>query len=348
MINIIYFNMKKLLLLSIIPYLIISQEVTTEYMLHDGLERSYILYVPESYSNNTPVPLVLNLHGYSSNAGQQMIYSDFYNIAETEGFILVHPEGTVDTNDFQFWNSGDIFEIDDVGFLSSLIDTITSEYNINTDRVYSMGMSNGGFMSYRLACELSDKIAAIASVTGSMSTNQINSCNPTNPVPVMQIHGTTDPTVLYNGSAGIESINDVVLFWINHNSCNTQPVFNNITDNNVIDLCTAEHYIYSDGENGSSVELYKIINGGHTWPGAAIPFVGNNTNQDFSASEKIWEFFNKYNINGLINNNSQIEHFETKKTILKTIDILGRYSNKKGTYINIYNDGSVEKKQLLK
>lgn len=341
--------MKKIIiLLSIIPHLIISQEVTTETMLHDGLERSYILYVPQSYSSNTPVPLVLNLHGYSSNGGQQMIYSDFYNIAETEGFILVHPEGTFDSNEFQFWNSGDLSEVDDVGFLSTLIDNIVSEYNINEDRIYSMGMSNGGFMSYRLACELSDKIAAIASVTGSMSTTQLNSCNPSNPVPIMQIHGTSDPTVLYNGSFGIEPIEDVVLFWVNNNYCNTQPVFNNIADINTIDLCTAEHYLYENGNNDSSVELYKIINGGHTWPGAAIPLVGNNTNQDFNASEKIWEFFNKYDINGLSNNNTQIGYFETKKTILKTIDILGRCSNKNGIHLNIYNDGSVEKKHLLK
>ena len=331
-----------------ITNLVIAQSVTTETILHNGLERSYILYVPESYSENASNPLVLNLHGYSSNAGQQMIYSDFYNIAETEGFILIHPEGTIDSNGFQFWNSGDLFEIDDVGFLSTLIDTIASNYNINEDRIYSMGMSNGGFMSYRLACELSDKIAAIASVTGSMSTTQINSCNPTSPVPIMQIHGTSDPTVLYSGSFGIAPIDDVISFWVNTNNCITEPIFNIIPDVNLIDFCNAEHYIYNNGNNDSSVELYKIINGGHTWPGAAIPLVGNNTNQDFNASEKIWDFFNKYDINGLINNNSQIDYFETKKTIIKIIDILGRFSNKNGIHLYIYNDGSVEKKHLLK
>ena len=143
--------MKKILLIFIIiPYLIISQEVTVESFSYDGLERSYIQYVPTSYSESNPVPLVLNLHGYSSNAGEQMIYSDFYNIAETEGFILIHPEGTIDDAGFQFWNSGNISEVDDVGFLSALIDQIALEYNINLDRVYSMGMSNGGFMSYQL------------------------------------------------------------------------------------------------------------------------------------------------------------------------------------------------------
>ena len=337
--------MKKIItLLTIMPYFLMSQDVTTETILHNGLERSYISYIPESYSETTSTPLVLNLHGYSSNAGQQMIYSDFYAIAENEGFILIHPEGTTDDNDFQFWGSDVMSNVDDVDFLSALIDTIALEYNINLNRVYSMGMSNGGFMSYRLACELSDKIAAIASVTGSMTTGQIMSCNPDRPIPVMQIHGTADPTVLYNGNSwGIESIDDVISYWVDFNQCETNPIFNNIPDINLIDLCTAEHYVYGNGESGSSVELYKIINGGHTWPGAAIPLVGNNTNQDLNASEKIWEFFNKYDINGLINTNSSMPEIISEKTIVKTIDILGRSYTKKNIYMNIYNDGSIEK-----
>ena len=342
--------MKKLIkLLLITQYIILSQNVTTEILIHNNIERSYILYVPANYDSVNSVPLVLNLHGYSSNAGQQLIYSEFYEIADTEGFILIHPEGTIDDMGFQFWNSGYFSEVDDVGFLSTLIDTISSEYNINTNRVYSMGMSNGGFMSYRLACELSDKISAIASVTGSMSTNQINTCNPINPVPIMQIHGTLDPTVLYNGSSDIEAIDDVISFWVNFNNCNTQPIFNNIADVNLIDLCTAEHYIYENGDNETSVELYKIINGGHTWPGATIPLVGNNTNQDLNASQVIWEFFNKYDLNGLIKTNSNIQEPKVEKKKLKSIDILGRKTNKNiGFQLHIYDDGSVEKKYLVK
>ena len=342
--------MKKLLTLILItPYIILSQNVTTEILIHNNIERSYILYIPSNYDGINSVPLVLNLHGYSSNAGQQLIYSEFYEIADTEGFILIHPEGTVDNMGFQFWNSGYFSEVDDIGFLSTLIDTISSEYNINTNRVYSTGMSNGGFMSYRLACDLNDKIAAIASVTGSMSTSQINTCNPINPVPIMQIHGTLDPTVLYNGGSGIEAIDDVISFWVNFNNCNTEPIFNNIDDVNLIDLCTAEHYIYENGNNDTSVELYKIINGGHTWPGAAIPLAGNNTNQDFNASQVIWQFFNQYGINGLIETNSNIQEPKIKKKKLESIDILGRKTNKnKGFQLHIYNDGSVEKKYLVK
>ena len=346
--NKIYLKMKKILLLILIPYLLLSQEVTTETFYYDDLERSYILYIPETYSEQNPTPLVLNLHGYSSNAGQQMIYSEFYNIASLEGFILIHPEGTMDTNGFQFWNSGNLSSVDDVGFLNALIDQIALEYNINLNRIYCMGMSNGGFMSYQLACELSDKIAAIASVTGSMSINQIEVCNPTNSTPVMQIHGTSDPTVAYNGDIFVESIDNLISFWINVNNCNQTPNVNYLPDVNLVDLSNVEHYIYNNGINDSSVELYKIINGGHTWPGASIPLLGNNTNQDFNASEKIWDFFNKYDINGLIENNSYTIENISKKKILKSIDLLGRKSNEKNIFIDIYNDGSVKKNYLIK
>ena len=317
--------MRKLILIMLTPYIIFCQEVTETSILHDGLDRSYILYVPESYNENSPVPLILNLHGYSMNAGTQMVYSNFYPIADSEGFILVHPEGTYDENGFAYWNSAGITEIDDIGFLSALIDTIDANYNINLDRVYSMGMSNGGFMSYTLACEVSNKIAAIASVTGSMSTLQMSTCNPTHSMPVMQIHGTADPTVPYEGNdTFISAIDDIIAYWVNFNQCNSSAIVNNIPNINTLDLCETEHYIYENGINGSSVELYKIINGGHTWPGALIPLTGNNTNQDFNASEKIWDFFNKYDINGLINTSSQNEHYQNKPTVLKSIDLLGR------------------------
>ena len=343
------------LTLILLPYIILSQTVTEEFIVHDGLSRSYILYVPASYDGTQSVPLVLNLHGYTSNSGQQMIYSNFYTIADTEGFILVHPLGTNDINGDAFWNSDlSIYsmDVDDVSFLNTLIDLISSNYNINTDRIYSMGMSNGGFMSYTLGCVLSDKIAAIASVTGSMTEAQIDFCDPQNEIPVMQIHGTADPTVLYEGSSlgfEIESIDNVVSYWVNVNGCNTEPVVNNVPDINLLDLCNAEHYVYSNGTNNSSVELYKIINGGHTWPGAAIPLFGNNTNQDFNASEKIWEFFNKYDLNGLINNSSIKDFNDIQHILLKTIDILGREikERKNEQLFYLYDDGTAAKRIVI-
>ena len=259
--------MKKLLFFLSIPLLSLSQQITEDTIFHDGINRSYILYVPDSYSADQPASLVLNLHGYGMNAGEQMIYSNFYPIADDKGFILVHPQGTQDVVGSQFWNSGSGGQesnIDDVGFLSNLIDTLSDQYNI--DRVYSTGMSNGGFMSYRLACDLSHKIAAIASVTGSMTDFQLNACIPNQAVPTMQIHGTTDLVVPYEGNSmmGVVAIEDVVSYWVSVNQCETDPIITDVPDINMFDLCQAEHYVYENGVNGNSVEFYKIINGGHT------------------------------------------------------------------------------------
>tara|TARA_B100001142_G_scaffold330398_1_gene399270 strand:- start:19090 stop:20121 length:1032 start_codon:yes stop_codon:yes gene_type:complete len=337
---------KKILILLTATYTMLhAQQVMEEVIVHDDITRSYILYVPDSYSSLNPTPLVLNLHGYSSNAGQQMIYSNFYTLADLEGFILVHPQGTLDNQGFAYWNSGGITEVDDVGFLSSLIDTIATDYNINLDRVYSMGMSNGGFMSYTLACELSNRISAIASVTGSMIESQFLNCNSEHPMPVMQIHGTSDLIVPYEGNENIASIDNVISYWANFNQCSLDPVVSNVPDVNLLDLSQTEHYVYDSGLNGTSVELYKVIDGGHTWPGALIPLTGNNTNQDFNASQEIWNFFNKYDINGVINNTTTIlDQLPNTKICLRNIDLLGRDILKSNFVLSIFNDGSVEKK----
>jgi polyhydroxybutyrate depolymerase len=153
-------------------------------------------------------------------------------------------------------------------------------------------------MSYRLACELGNRITAIASVTGTMPTNTLSTCNPYKPTPVMQIHGTADATVPYNGNTGMAAIETVVNWWVNFNQCTTPPIITDVPNTNTSDMCTAENFLYPYGSNGSTVELYKITSGGHTWPGA--PITVGVTNQDFNASVEIWRFFSKYNTNGLL------------------------------------------------
>ncbi len=290
-----------LLLVSAFGY---SQQTIYDTIVHDGLQRSFILYVPQAYSPDAPAPLVINFHGYTSNAFAQMNYGDFRAIADTAGFLLAHPQGTLDNSGNTYWNANWGGTVDDIGFTEDLIDSLAANYNVNFDRVYSTGMSNGGFMSYTLACELSHRIAAIASVTGTMNTNQSNDCNPQHPMPIMEIHGTADNVVPYNGNAFMESIPNTLGYWVAFNDCSPDPEINFIPDINPNDGCTAEHYRYPSGTNGVEVEHYKIINGGHTWPGSPFPSGGGNTNQDFDASEKIWEFFAKYDINGslVINN----------------------------------------------
>ena len=293
--------MKKLLTLLIcLPLFSLGQQTINASITHGGLQRDYILYVPASYSSATAVPLVFNFHGYTSNANDQMWYGDFRAISDTAGFIIVHPMGTIDNTGATHWNVGwGGSTVDDIDFTEALMDDLIATYSIDNNRIYSTGMSNGGFMSYQLACELSDRIAAIASVTGSMNMGWFNSCNPNHPMPVMEIHGTLDPTVSYNTSSFTESIPDIMDFWANFNNCNNTPIVTNVPDINIMDGCTAEHQIWENGDNGATVEHYKIINGGHTWPGTVFASAG--TNQDINASAEIWRFFSKYDINGLIN-----------------------------------------------
>ncbi len=300
------------LLLSLcLPLLSIGQQTIDGSITFAGIQRDYILYVPEIYTPGEAVPLILNFHGYTSNAFEQLNYGDFRPIADTAGFIVVHPMGTVDLLGNTHWNVGwGTSSVDDLGFTAALIDSLSAEFSINQDRIYSTGMSNGGFMSYHLACELSERIAAIASVTGTMNVNQPATCSPGHPMPVMEIHGTADATVPYTGNFLFGTTPAAVAYWVNYNNCESTPSITAIPDTDGGDGCTAEHQVYTGGNNGSTVEHFKIINGEHTWPGSA--FGGLGTNQDIDACNEIWRFFSKYDIHGLINTTSVADGNLTK------------------------------------
>lgn len=289
-----------------------SQQVINSSLTLNGITRNYILFVPGAYDPATPAPLVFSFHGYSSNAALNMNYTGFTAISDTAGFILVHPDGTLDADNTPHWNVGGWTigsTADDVGFTEAMIDEISASYNINSNRVYSCGMSNGGYMSFKLACELSDRIAAIASVTGSMTPQISSACNPSHPTPVLQLHGTSDPTVPYNGSpTWTLSINDVIDYWVGINNCNTTPIITTIDDNDPSDGTNVEHYVYSGGDNGVTTEHFKVYNGEHDWFGVW-------GNMDINSSIEIWKFFSKYDMNGSMLNigdlsdNNNIEIF---------------------------------------
>ena len=263
-------------------------------MVHNGITRTYSIYLPAAYDGSVPVPVVFNLHGYTSNATEQSFYGDFKPIADTANFIVVHPNGTIQpgTTTTQFWNVGFFASpIDDVDFLETLLDQLISTYNVNEARVYSTGMSNGGYMSYTLACQ-SSRFAAVASVTGSMTTATLNGCNPTKPTPVMEIHGTADGIVPYIGTTGSSPIIDVLNYWAGFNNCPITPTVTQVPDLVLSDMATAEHWVYAPGSNGVTMEHFKVNNGGHTWPGAV--FNTGVTCMDFSASKEIWRFFSQF------------------------------------------------------
>ena len=212
-----------------------------------------------------------------------------------------------------------------------------------SDRIYSTGMSNGGYFSYHLACNLSTKIAAIASVTGAMSQYTQTICNPSHPTPVMEIHGTADLTVPFN------DIISGLGYWRSYNNCNPIADTTIIPDLVLGDWSTVEHIVFENGDNGVTTELFKVINGEHTWPGSN--FSSGVTNYDINASAEIWRFFSKYDINGLINSSTFVAEIENKgKKFIKIVDVLGRecLPKKNTTLFYIFDDGSVEKKLIFK
>jgi len=268
---------------------------------HKGLDRYYYIQLahPEAEGSSS---VLFNLHGYGSNALEQMYYTNFNNLANTKenNFILIHPQGaplnTVLTSSSSHWNSGGWTigsTVDDVDFIDTIIKLVSQKYNLNQDRIYSTGMSNGGFMSYHLACNLSSKIAAVASVTGSMSKETYEDCNPDHPTSILQVHGTIDATVPFEGNSalGMRSINDVMNYWKLYDACDTEPV-SIITDYFDIEI-SVQHDTYLNCLNDVQVELYKIEGMGHVW--------AKKGRYGISATEKIWEFFNLYDINGKIN-----------------------------------------------
>lgn len=352
--------------------------------VHDGIVRTYSYYVPAIYNSDQEVPLIIDLHGLGSDGATHAVRSNFQAIADTANFIVVHPDGTPDVFLGQrFWNYENILgsTVDDAGFLVALIDTISAHCSINQNRVYCSGMSNGSFMAYYLAC-YTDRFAAIGAVTGSMSVNMYNDCSPSRPTPTIHVHGTTDPINTYSGTSTMKAIEDVSLYWANQNGCSTTPIITPVPNINTVDNATAERHLFAGGVNNHTVELFKVIDGGHTWPGYYVFTFNGNTCMDFSASKELWRFFSQHEIStsiGLIEENTLVEiemwpnptsqfvHFKSNDRVIKKvliIDLLGRvvenYSNEKIDMIDVShlqqgnysmkvsgNDFSVVKKLMI-
>lgn len=289
--------------LCVLPFItsILSASAQNGSILHDGIQRTYIVHAPPDFTSADTLPLVFSLHGLGMTAQWQSDLSQFNPIADRERFIVVYPQGLTNTTGLNAWNTFSApyhSGVDDVGFISALIDTLFRDYHIDLSRVYSCGMSNGGFMSYRLACELDGKIAAIASVTGCMTDSMEFYCAPSRPFPVMHFHGTADPIVAYDGAGSIKSVPASLEYWIQYNHCPSVPDVDSIPDINTSDNTTAAKIYWGPCDGNAEVIHYKVFAGGHTWPGSPEDFfgVGGNINLDIMASEIIWEFFNRYSL----------------------------------------------------
>ncbi|MDP5137457.1 pectin acetylesterase-family hydrolase [Rheinheimera baltica] len=261
-----------------------TQQMLT--LLYDGLERSYLLTVPSEYSENIPVPLLFSLHPLGATAEQFFNVTQLDIIAEREKFILVTPQGVRGAWATTGFPPGG--DADDIGFINALIDKLSTSYNIDANRIYATGFSNGAFLSIDLACNLSDRIAAVAPVAGVMTSTLMQSCMPKRPVPILQTHGTNDPLLPY------ESAERVIDYWVSFNQTSSTPEIIDLPDPYPSNGTSVQRFTYANGASGVTVQHLRIEGGEHDWPGA----VGDS---DINMAEEVWGFLKRYDLNGVIN-----------------------------------------------
>ena len=261
-------------------------------LVYAGIERTYILHIPTGYDGTHATPLVLAFHGIGLNAEEMIRISDLSEQANTSGFIVAYPNGTGESKS---WNGGHCCgeaaknRVDDVGFVGALIDELAALANIDPGRVYATGFSNGAIMVYRLACELSDRIAAVGPVSATQILDDQQTCHPARSVPVIHFHGTADRLNPYDGattSAGFAfvSVEDAIGFWAEKDAC-LSPVQRTESGN-------IQHDLYAACAQDSAVELYTIKAGEHAWPGGqAVSAQLGEPTMEISASPLIWAFF---------------------------------------------------------
>lgn len=287
-------------------------------------KRSYDIHIPSSYDVSWPTPVVLVLHGggaSSENAAKLTCPNGDLNstkclnkLADREGFIVVYPNGTSRPliKNLRTWNAGGgengymcvgeyacKNKIDDISYFKDLLDNLSKTINVDRARVYATGISNGAAMSHRLACELSDWIVAIAAVGGGNQFSAVAQCKPSQPVSVLEIHGTSDPAWPYDGGTGTKeggnfySVSQTVSGWTARNQCSSEPIKETMPDLKN-DGTKSIKESYGGCRKDSNVVLITVNNGGHTWPqgNQYLPerAIGK-TGQDFSANEVIWQFF---------------------------------------------------------
>lgn len=265
-----------------------------------GSTRTYIVHVPMGHDLKTPLPVVLALHGATMNGPMMASFSGLNRKADEAGFIAVYPNGTGKHSSF-FWNGGGAAmnnKVDDVAFLDALLDDLGRAYPVDARRVYATGMSNGAMMAYRLAAELSERIAAIAPVSGTVAT-EIGP--PNRPVSVLHFHGTSDEFIPFTGGRGTKSIfgtnyrpvEDSIRAWVTANGCEDTRKTDVLSEGR--DGLRVTRRTFGSGRDGSEVALVVVEGGGHNWPGmkSTAAVLGRST-LNVSANDLMWEFFQKH------------------------------------------------------
>lgn len=269
-----------------------------------GLQRTYHLHIPRNYDPLQPAPVVLALHGAGMNGSLMSLFCGLDQTAEREGFVVVYPNGT-GNGPFLSWNAGGLPKKllegrpDDVAFINHLLDDLARVVKVDEKRIYACGMSNGAMMCYRLAAELSHRIAAIAPVAGTLAVDE---CQPRRPVPVIHFHGTKDQIVPFEMSPAkappflkLKSVEESIQTWVQLNGCEEQCQTEVLTKVGAEMRVTRR--VYRGGRDGSEVVLVVIEGGGHTWPGQRplVGFIGDST-LNISANDLMWEFFQRHQL----------------------------------------------------
>jgi len=270
-------------------------------LMHDGRRREYLVHVPKGYDRRKPAPLVVAMHGGGGNMRIQAndTYYGLISKADETGTIVVFPNGYSrrKNGSLATWNAGECCgaaqreNSDDVGFIRAMLADVRKLYNVDPNRIYATGMSNGGLMSYRLACEMSDVFRAIAPVAG---TDNTSSCKPKRPVSVLHIHAKDDTHVLFEGGAGPDvvkyavtdftSVPSTISKWVKLDSCQARPV-------RVLEKPGAYCDLYATCADCARVQLCVTEDGGHSWPGGQKPRGNGTPSNAISATDVMWEFF---------------------------------------------------------
>lgn len=280
----------------------------TYQMMHDGRERRYIVHAPPGWDRRTKLPLVLSFHGGTGRAEVQRTMSQMNATADRHGFIVVYPDGTGPEIQLRgkevpilTWNAGRCCgyavkqNVDDVGFVRALLDKLQSQLPVDENRVYATGFSNGAMFTHRLGVELSDRLAAIAPVSGAL---MVDAAAPKQAIPVMHIHGLKDPNAKFEGGPGRvdktthKSIPDTIAWWVKANRCRPKPVRTQPSED-----YTVERYEPESDASQAEVVLITLPEGGHTWPGGVdtMPkFDKGKLVSSVEASELIWGFFQRH------------------------------------------------------